>query len=56
MKTFTVLIRYTGLTGQYETRTDHLAKSAKSAANKARKAIGNRDGYVVSIVEKVPTC
>lgn len=53
MKTFTVTIRYTGLTGEYTTQTDHRARTAKSAANKARQAIGNRDGYVVGIKEKM---
>ncbi len=52
MKTFTVKIRYYGLTGEYMTSDDVLARTAESAKKKASKAIGNRDGMVISVCEK----
>lgn len=50
MKDFTVTIRYQGLTGEYTSRVDVRAKNEASARKKASKTIGNRDGYVVSVV------
>lgn len=51
MKNYTVTIRFTGLTGEYLSKVETRARDTKSAARKASKVIGNRDGYVVSVVE-----
>lgn len=51
MKNFTVKIRFVGLAGEYLTSVDVRARDAKSATKKAEKTIGNREGYVVSVVE-----
>jgi hypothetical protein len=51
MKTYTVTIEFAGLTGTYRSQVVERARSAKSAETKARRVIGNRDGFVVSVVE-----
>lgn len=51
MKKWTVTIRFQGLTGEYTSKVDVLAKTAASAKKKAARVIGNRDGYVVTVCE-----
>ncbi len=53
MKNFIVNIRFFGLTGEYLSRVDVRAKTEASAKKKASKVIGNRDGYVVSVIEGI---
>lgn len=51
MKTFKVKIEFLGLTGKYISEVEVKARNAKSAEKKARRTIGNRDGWVVSTEE-----
>jgi hypothetical protein len=51
MKNFIITVEYVGLTGAYRSRIEERAKNAESAAKKARKHFGNRDGFVISVVE-----
>lgn len=51
MKNFIVTLRFYGLTGEYTTRFECKAKTSASAKKKAERTIGNRDGYVVTILE-----
>lgn len=51
MKTFIVKIEYMGLGGSYVTERIIVAKTAKSAENLARRAIGNRDVISVNVRE-----
>ena len=54
LKTFRATLRFTGLTGEYTTQHDVQAAHAEAARKKAAKVIGNRDGYVVTVVEFLP--
>jgi hypothetical protein len=51
MKDFIVTVEFSGLTGNYRSRIDVRARNAKSATRKARAHFGNRDGFVVSVIE-----
>lgn len=53
MKTFITTIEFVGLSGSYRSQIETRAKNAKSAETKARKVIGNRDGFVISTVEAI---
>lgn len=55
MKNFIVTIRYQGLTGEYTNKDVVRAASAASARRKGARVIGNRDGYVVSVVQEMTT-
>ncbi len=52
MKNWSVSIRYSGLSGEYLTKLFVKAKDQVSAKKKAEKTIGNRDGYVVSVISE----
>ena len=51
MKNFITTIEFVGLTGTYRSQVENRAKNAKSAEAKARRVIGNRDGFVISTIE-----
>lgn len=51
MKSYIVTIEFVGLTGSYRSQVERRARNAKSAEKKARETIGNRDGFVISVVE-----
>lgn len=54
MKDYIVTVEFAGLTGAYRSRIEVRAKNTKSAETKARKHFGNRDGFVVSVIEAAP--
>lgn len=51
MKSYIITVEFFGLTGAYRSRIEERAKNAASAANKARKHFGNREGTIISVVE-----
>lgn len=51
MKTYTVTIRFIGLTGTYDSKVDVEARDAKSATRKAAKTIGDRSGEIITVCE-----
>jgi len=53
MRSYIVTVEFVGLTGPYRSRIEIRAKNTKSAQTKARACFGNRDGFVISVIEAV---
>lgn len=53
MKTFIVKIEFTGIAGKYISEVEVTARDNKTAEKKAENIIGNRDGWIFSVVQVI---